>query len=342
MKWTLICLLFLAASDLLQAQSENGTRERITVYSEAIANNLVNDPAEREVTVYLPPSYKSEPGKRYPVLYMLHGYTDTDSQWFGWEKHWINLYEVLESALEEGTTKEMIVVMPNAYNRFRGSMYSSSVTIGDWETFVSGELVNYMDSHYRTIADPASRGLAGHSMGGYGTIRLGMKYPEVWSAIYVLSPCCLDASVLNTSPETMKEVESITSMDQLEDATFSQISTLALASAWAPNPHNPPFYHDLPFADGQVLPEVVARFAANQPMYMIDQYIFNLKQLKGIGMDVGDQDMGTASTTRMHEIMQSNGIVHSFEVYEGDHLNRIAERIRTRVLPFFSEKLVFE
>lgn len=342
MKNTLFCLLFLAASVLLQGQSETGTRERITIYSEAIANNLVNDPAEREVTVYLPPSYNSQPDKRYPVLYMLHGYTDTDSKWFGWEEHWINLYEVIETALDEGSTREMIVVMPNAYNRFRGSMYSSSVTIGDWETFMSSELVSYIDSHYRTIAETASRGLAGHSMGGYGTIRLGMKYPDVWSAIYLLSPCCLDASVLNSSRETMKEVESITSMDQLENASFNQISTLALASAWAPNPHNPPFYHDLPFADGQVLPEVVARFAANQPMYMLDQYIFNLKLLKGIGMDVGDQDMGTSSTTRMHEILQSNGIVHSFEVYEGDHLNRIAERIRTRVLPFFSETLLFK
>lgn len=342
MKNIVFYFLILATSALLQAQSKTGTRERITVHSEAIASNLVNDPADREVTVYLPPSYNTEPGKRYPVLFMLHGYTDTDSQWFGWEEHWINLYEVIESSLAEGLSGEMIVVMPNAYNRFKGSMYSSSVTIGDWETFMSRELVHYIDSHYRTIAEPSSRGLAGHSMGGYGTIRLGMKYPEVWSAIYLLSPCCMDGTMLDTSREMMKEVESITSVEQLENASFSQISTLALAAAWAPNPQNPPFYLDLPFADGDVRPEIAAKFAANRTLYMVDQYIYNLKKLQGIGMDVGDQDMGTASATRLHEILESYGIIHVFEVYEGDHLNRIAERIRTKVLPFFTKHFVFE
>ena len=57
-------------------------------------------------------------------------------------------------------------------------MYSNSVTTGDWETFVAKDLVGYIDSHYRTLARRESRGLAGHSMGGYGTMRIGMKYPD--------------------------------------------------------------------------------------------------------------------------------------------------------------------
>ena len=194
------------------AGAQNGAKERIKVYSQAIEGNLVNDPAERDVTVYLPPSYGDQPDKRYPVLYMLHGFTDNDSRWFGWEEHWINLHEVIDSALSEGQTKEMIVVMPNAYNRFKGSMYSSSATIGDWETFVSKELVDHIDTHYRTIPEPASRGLAGHSMGGYGTIRLGMKYPEVWSAIYLLSPCCMDGVLTDVNPLFAKSVEDVTSV----------------------------------------------------------------------------------------------------------------------------------
>ena len=176
----------------LTAQTQKGTKERIKVHSQALEGNLINDPADRDVTVYLPPSYTTEPERRYPVLYMLHGFTDNDSQWFGWEEHWINLHEVIDAALAEGKTKEMIVVMPNAYNRFKGSMYSSSVTIGDWETFIAKELVAYIDANYRTIPQVQSRGLAGHSMGGYGTIRLGMKYPEVWTAIYIMSPCCME------------------------------------------------------------------------------------------------------------------------------------------------------
>jgi Uma2 family endonuclease len=94
-------------------QAQKGTKERIKVYSKAIEGNLIGDPAERDVTVYLPPSYQSNPDSRFPVLYMLHGFTDTDAQWFGWEDHWINLQEVIEQSLSEGLSREMIVVMPN-------------------------------------------------------------------------------------------------------------------------------------------------------------------------------------------------------------------------------------
>jgi len=328
---------------IVAAQNPQGTKERIKVYSQAIEGNLVGDEADRFVTVYLPPSYSIQTDKHYPVLYMLHGFTDSDSKWFGWEEHWINLQEVLEEAIAGGTSKEMIVVMPNAYNRFRGSMYSSSVTIGDWETFVARELVSYIDAHYRTIPEPSSRGLAGHSMGGYGTLRLGMKYPDVWSAMYALSPCCTEGTMLETSPRMMESVEAVTRVDQLESAGFGTIATLASAAAWAPNPENPPLYLDLPFAEGEVQPEVAARFSANRTLYVIDQYVFNLKQLKAIGMDAGDQDTGiSGATKRLHERFETLGIPHQYERYEGDHLNRIAERIRTRTLPFFSEYLVFE
>ncbi|MCB0632267.1 MAG: alpha/beta hydrolase-fold protein [Saprospiraceae bacterium] len=337
---SLLFLLLLSASVI---NAQNGTKERISIYSHAIEGNLVNDPAEREVTVYLPPAYRSEPTKRFPVLYMLHGFTDNDSQWFGWEDHWINLHEVLDAALAEGQSKEMIVVMPNAYNRFRGSMYSNSATIGDWETFVAKELVNYIDAHYRTIPGSASRGLAGHSMGGYGTIRLGMKYPEVWSAIYLLSPCCMEGTMSSVNAEFSKSVEAVTKVDELEKVGFGVIATLASAAAWAPNPNNPPFYLDLPFADGEVRPEIAAKISANRTLYVVDQYISNLKKLTAIGMDAGLQDRGiSASTKKLHEVLESYNIEHQYESYEGDHLNRIAERISTKVLPFFSEYLKFE
>jgi enterochelin esterase-like enzyme len=221
------------------ARGQQGIKERIKVYGHALEGNLVKDPAERDVTVYLPPSYRTDPDRRYPMVYMLHGFTDNDSQWFGWEEHWINLHQVIDAALADGRTKEMIVVMPNAYNLFKGSMYSSSVTIGDWETFIARELVAHIDANYRTLADAQSRGLAGHSMGGYGTIRLGMKYPEVFSVIYMLSACCMEERT-SSDPEYRKQIESIRSVEQLADAPFGVMALLASAAAWAPNPEKPP------------------------------------------------------------------------------------------------------
>ncbi len=123
------------------AKAQTGTKERIIVYGHALEGNLINDPAERDFTVYMPPSFSVDSKRHYPVVYMLHGFTDNDSKWFGWEDHLINLHQVTDAALAEGQTKEMIVVMPNAYNTFKGSIYSSSPTIGDWETFIAKELV---------------------------------------------------------------------------------------------------------------------------------------------------------------------------------------------------------
>ncbi|HMQ06274.1 MAG TPA: alpha/beta hydrolase-fold protein [Saprospiraceae bacterium] len=341
MKAFTITLLLVTASHL-SMYSQEGTKERIQLYSKAIEGNLIGDPAERDVTVYLPPSYLSNPGKRYPVLYMLHGFTDSDSQWFGWENHWINLHTVINQSLSEGLSREMIVVMPNAYNRFKGSMYASSVTIGDWETFIVKELVNYIDSNFRTLAHVKSRGLAGHSMGGYGTIRLGMKHPDIFSSIYLMSPCCLEGGVFSNK-EMMEKLESFTNVEQLQGTSFFEIATLATSAAFAPNPSLPPFYLDLPFAGGELRQDIVNKITANRILYMIDSYVPNMKTMTAIALDAGLQDYGISDSTRkLHEWLNTNNIPHLYESYEGDHLNRIAERIRTHVLPFFSEHLVFE
>nr|WP_301005371.1 alpha/beta hydrolase-fold protein [Lunatimonas sp.] len=322
------------------AIAQEGSKERIKVYSKALEGNLIGDPAERDVTVYLPPSYQSNPDRRYPVLYMLHGFTDTDSQWFGWEDHWINLQTVIEQSLAEGLSKEMIVVMPNAYNRFKGSMYASSATIGDWETFVTKELVGHIDANYRTLADKRSRGLAGHSMGGYGTLRLGMKYPDVYASIYALSPCCMDGGA-NTNAELMSRLEAY-APEQLDAANFFEIAAFATSAAFAPNPQNPPLYLDLPAKNGEPRQDVINKIIANRTLNYVDQYILNLKKLKAIALDAGLQDRGISEASkRLHEILEAYQIPHFYESYEGDHLNRIAERIQTKALPFFSENLIF-
>ncbi|MGJ5640648.1 alpha/beta hydrolase [Formosa sp. S-31] len=321
---------------------QNGTKERIKVHSTALENNLIGDPATRDVTVYLPPSYASNTSKHYPVLYFLHGFTDDDSKWFGWEDHWINLFDILNKSMSTGQAKEMIVVMPNAYNTFKGSFYGSSETTGDWETFITKDLVRYIDSHYRTLTQRNSRGLAGHSMGGYGTMRLGMKYPDVYSAIYLLSACCMDNSFI-TDETVMKNNENLTSKTELASASFVESINMALSSSWAPNPENPPFFIDLPFKNGTIRDDILKKYAANQILYTADQYIYNLKQLNAIGMDAGTEDTEISLATRkLHELLNKYGIKHQYKSYTGDHLNKIEDRIITKTLPFFSESLEFE
>ena len=116
---------------------------------------------------------------------------------------------------------------------------------------------------------------------------------------------------------------------------------LALAAAWAPNPNNPPNYSDTPTVDGEPQPLVIAKFAANSPYVMIPQYVTSLKKYKAIMLDVGNQDGLAASNRQLVDSLKAFGIPHTFETYEGDHNNRVPERIETRVLPFFSSNLSF-
>lgn len=254
-----------------------GVVERVKVHGKSLEGNLAGDPAARDVSVYLPPSYSAEHSRRYPVVYFLHGFTDDDARWYGLQKHWISLPEVLDKALESPGAREMIFVTPNAFTAFSGSMYSSSITTGDWESFVAEELVAYVDNHYRTIPKAASRGLAGHSMGGYGTMRIGMKNAGVFSSIYALSPCCLTSyRIGGRGPDRIAKAESIQTVAEVREADFGTKAMFASAAAWSPNPKKPPLYLDLPWKNGEIQPEITAKWAANSPLAMIDQYLPDL------------------------------------------------------------------
>jgi S-formylglutathione hydrolase len=144
--------------------------------SRTLEGNLEGDPAERDVCVYLPPSYATQPNRRYPVVYFIHGYGATA------EAYWklMTVPATADKLMNSGTVHEMILVHPDAHTLYAGSMYSDSPTTGNGEDYITHDLVAYIDSHYRTITTPESRGLAGHSMGGYGTLRLAMKYPGIF------------------------------------------------------------------------------------------------------------------------------------------------------------------
>lgn len=103
----------------------------------------------------------------------------------------MQLATLMDGLIATGTSKEMIVVVPNGRNAYFGSFYTNSPVTGGWEDFVARELVRWVDGNFRTVAAAESRGIAGHSMGGYGAIMLGMKHPDVFGAFYALSPCCV-------------------------------------------------------------------------------------------------------------------------------------------------------
>jgi enterochelin esterase-like enzyme len=311
------------------------TLEHIKVHAASLEANLEGDAADREVLVFLPPSYATDRTRRYPVVYALHGYSIGAEQW----SKEIHVPQTIEGAFAKGA-KEMIVVLPDSKTVHNGSMYSSSVTTGDFETFIARDLVGYIDSHYRTIAARESRGLVGHSMGGYGASRIGMKHADVFGGLYIMSPCCLaPRGPGQFKPEDEAALLSVKTPADSEKLPFFPRAQLASAAAWSPNPHNPPLYLDLPIGENQQA--VLAKWAANAPLAFLDQYVANLRRYRAIALDVGDQDTLRTDTGKLHDAMDSYGIANSFEIYPGTHVSNVAFRFQDYVMPFFSRTLVF-
>ena len=313
------------------------TVEHIKIHGAALEGNLEGDAVDRDVFVFLPPSYAKARSRRYPVVYALHGYSIGAEQW----AHEIHVPQTIEGAFALGA-KEMIVVLPDSKTVHNGSMYSSSVTTGDFEQFIAHEVVAYIDAHYRTIANRKSRGLVGHSMGGYGATRIGMKHADVFSSLYIMSPCCLSPRpAAPVNPENEKALEAVKTAEDSAKLSFMLRVQLASAAAWSPNPKNPPLYLDLPVKDGVPQPGVIAKWTANSPLAFIDQYIDALRQYRAIAIDVGDQDRLRVDTAKLHDVLDKYGIDNSFEVYSGTHTSRVADRFQNHVMKFFSETLTF-
>jgi len=177
-------------------------------------------------------------------------------------------------------------------------------------------------------------------MGGYGATRIGMKHAEVFGSLYIMSPCCLSARGVGRDPAALETtVAALKSPADTAGLPFFTRAQLAAASAWSPNPKNPPLYHDLPTKDGVPRPEVLARWAANAPLAFIDQYIGNLRTYRAIAMDVGNQDGLRADAAKLRDVFDTYGLVHTFEIYSGTHTSKVADRFQNHVLPFFSRSL---
>jgi S-formylglutathione hydrolase FrmB len=311
------------------------TLERAKVRGAALEGNLEGNAADRDVLVFLPPSYAKDKSRRYPVVYALHGYSIGAEQWSGE----IHVPQTIEGAFALGA-RDMIVVLPDSKTRHNGSMYSSSPTVGDFERYVAQDLVAYVDAHYRTLPKRDSRGLVGHSMGGYGATRIGMKHADVFGSLYIMSPCCLSPrGPGQPNSDLEKTLAGAKSPEDLRSLPFGARAQLAAAAAWAPDPQAPPFFLALPTKDGAPQPDVLARFAANAPLAFIDQWISGLRRYRGIAIDVGDQDALRGDSAKLHDALDRYGLAHSFEIYAGTHTSKVADRFQNHVLPFFHRTL---
>ena len=337
-----LLLIYLISCIALFAQGQTiGSVERIVIQAKTLENSGGENP-ERHVSIYLPPNYeKSE--ERFPVIYYLHGFMGDD------QIH-PTMKMILDKGISSGKIKPFIFVIPDHKTINDGSFYSNSSLTGNWSDFTSKELVDYIDTHYRTKATRESRGIAGHSMGGYGAFKIAMLHPEVFSSTYALSPGLL-AFVKEFGPNSnsFKDVQKIKSQEELVKTYYPRV-LVAVARAWSPNPNNPPFYCDMPFTyEGDKLiinEDVLAKWEKNMPVYMVEDYAENLRKLTAIKMDWGRNDSPRfpVQIGMLSQRLENLGINHFAEEYIGDHGNKIWAadgRVLHDLLPFFNEYLSF-
>ena len=342
MRFTLTFLLLLGC--LLPGWTQD-LAERVIVDS-IRSENLTNEFDEnstREVAVYLPKDYK-ESTRRYPVIYFLHGFNG-DHSILG------EMAALLDSSVRRNKIRPFIMVVSNQKTSYGGSFYSNSGVFGDWEDFTAFDVVSYVDANFRTIARREGRGIAGHSMGGYGALKIAMLHPDRFSCVYALSPGGL-AIVREYGPNsnTYRELNGIKTVEELSQTYFGQVA-IAFGKSWSPNPDKPPFFCDIPFTyedeDLIVKQNVLEKWYRNMPFYMIGKNLENLKQLNAIKLDWGRNagDRFTIQCEMFSQKLENVGIKHFAEEYIGTHGSGIYTeegRIPNQLLPFFNDYLEFD
>ena len=356
-------VLALTAFGPLRAQPSSApppreaTLERLTFHAPALEQNPLGDPTDQPVLVYLPPAYTTEPARRFPVVYLLHGLGMKPADWERSGPGRPPLSAAITAARRTGTLPaDLIVVYANGANAHLGSLYMNSSLAGRWEDALVHDLVAWVDARYRTLPQAASRGVTGLSMGGFGALRFGFLHPDIFGAVYALSPAFLGfAADFGPENPTMVAVPGLTSFADLQRhvATTRTRENYAgllylCAAALSPNPAAQPLPIDYPFVarDGRLVPHEPAytRWQAAMPLTMLDPQLAHIRRLRAIGFDVGTDDHFRhipVTVRALDRELTDRGIAHTFTEFAGGHTDRAQERLVQHALPFLARHLLF-
>lgn len=351
------------------AAAREGMVQFVTVPAPALAGNRLMIPEEQVVAVYLPPSYTGGQ-QRFPVVFYLPGFGDqiplyTDFQFY----QGFQLKEAMDRLIGQGKIREMIVVIANGLTPLGGSFYVNSPMNGDWEKFVSSDLVRHLDGQFRTIASPASRVLTGHSMGGFGALFLAMRHPDVFGGVYSLSPGLAAPGGLRTHPSFADPrvrqrvtpfLERLASMDECTARValvsqanawnqvfdFLPLFALAYGSAFAPGQPGSAHLLDYPAeGSGQSANQSSAVWEKYDRGFgdwdaKVSLYAPNLKRLRLLVIDVGEKDEHAwipAGCRYVSDLLKARGIPHELLVHPGGHQDHMRDRWENEMLPRLSK-----
>ena len=360
----LVTLLVVCSQPILFASESRLIRWPPIIWP-TLTENLIGEDGSKVIRVYLPPSYEFTE-KRYPVIYVLHGFNG-DSK---------SLTRKMKPAMDRmilsEEIQEAIAVFVDGSNRFGGSQYLNSPTIGDYETYIRRDLVNFIDKQYRTIPHRDSRGITGFSMGGYGSMHLSLKYPEVFGVVVaqagtydfeddLIKSFTEKGGVVLTLMEPLKQksgdafwnaLDDLANSDTLRTVSLPFRNGLAYLAGVAANPDKPPCYLDLPYRLKAGIPpwerneDVWERIVENDAIHEVDRYVNRLKhnpqqpvRLNGIKLVHGLEDEKALyrQAEALDQKLTELDIDHEFVTHGGSHTFIAEESLR-----FMAKHLAFE
>jgi hypothetical protein len=270
------------------------------IESEALRGNSMGDPATRELFVYLPPSYDREPSRRFPVVYVLTGFTGRGQMLLNTQAFSPNLAERMDLLINRDVIREMICVMPDCFTRLGGSQYINSTATGLYEDHLISEIVPFVDSRFRTRAESGARAVMGKSSGGYGALVHAMRHADVFGAAASHSgDCFFEYCYLPDFPKTWRAIkgdpvgfiEKFWREEKKGKLDVPALNILAMSACYSPDPETTLGFR-LPFdtTTGKIHPAVWARWLEQDPVRMAPVYADNLRRLKLLYLDAGTRD----------------------------------------------------
>jgi hypothetical protein len=279
-----------------------GRLDRTTITSAALRGNPLGDPHERPLWVYLPPGYDDDPATRYPVVYVIQGYTGHVGMWANRYPYRQPLYEAADALFGSGQAPPCLVVFVDAWTGYGGSQYVDSPGTGGYHTYLCDEVVPFVDRRYRTLPHRESRAIAGKSSGGFGAMITPMLRPDLFGALASHSGDSLYE--LCYLPEFGKAARYLRDYDGdiqrwwtdfrsrpsfTKEADQTLLTVLGCSACFSARPDGTP---ELPFdpATGALRPEPWQRWLDWDPVRMAPRYADALRSLRAVWLDAGTRD----------------------------------------------------
>ena len=279
---------------------KQGTVRILKHESNVLKNNPLGDKYIRDLCVYLPPDYENSE-KNFPVVYCLTGFTGRGKMLLNDNAFAPNLAERIDLLIGENKIKPMIVVMPDCFTYYGGSQYINSSATGNYEDYLTEEIVSFVDENFRTIADKNSRAVMGKSSGGYGALIMAMRHADQFGLACSTSGDCYfefcyfpgiaeGFRSINGNPK--KLIEKFWNENERKGKhDFAALNTIGMSACYSPNPDSELGF-DLPFdlETGEVRYHVWERWLAHDPARLVEKSVENLKSLKLLYIDAGTRD----------------------------------------------------